>query len=301
VTRYLELVRIFLAPSAAADCYAGLFLASALTGRAPGAGTTLMAVAASILLYSMGMVANDIFDLPRDRERAPHRPLPSGRVSLRAAVVLAGALGALALGLAAIVGVLPIAAGIALAALIYDGGGKRIPVLGNLLMGACRALNFLLGASAVLGVSGAMAERSIASGALILGLFIAGVTAASRLEDAPLERRRLVLAAAALGAVPAALLALAWRSVLAWVNAAVLAATLGAALRAGLTGAGPHHPAQVFVRNALGGIYFVDAGIIIAFSPPGTQVLDAVLVLVLLALLAWRWKVRWMERGSAGS
>ena len=138
-------------------------------------------------------------------------------------------------------------------------------------------------------------------GAGILAIFIAGVTAASRLEDARFERRRLLLVAAALGVVPGALLALAWRSLLAWANAIVLVATLGASLRAALGHRGPHHPAQVFVRNALGGLYFVDAGIVIAFSPPGTGVLPAALVLYLLALLAWRWKVRWMERGSPGS
>ena len=249
----------------------------------------------------MGMVANDAFDLRRDRERAPGRPLPSGRISLRAAVVLAFTLGALALGIAAVLGVLPIAAAIALAALLYDVGAKDIPFAGNLLMGGCRGLNFVLGAAAVLGPGPALGERSVCMGAGILAIFIAGVTAASRLEDARFERRRLLLVAAALGVVPGALLALAWRSLLAWANAIVLVATLGAALRAALGHRGPHHPAQVFVRNALGGLYFVDAGIVIAFSPPGTGVLPAALVLYLLALLAWRWKVRWMERGSPGS
>ena len=298
---YLELVRVFLAPSAAADSYAGLFLAGALAGSAPDMATGLLTLLVSVLLYSMGMVANDVFDLRRDRDRAPGRPLPSGRVTLRAAVMLACTLGALALGLAAFLGVFPIAAAIALSVLLYDGGAKDIPLAGNVIMGSCRGLNLVLGAAAVLGPGPALAERSVLGGAGILALFIAGVTAASRLEDAPFERRRLVLVAAALGAVPGALAALAWRSLLAWANALVLAATLGMALRAALGRRGPVHPAQVFVRNALGGLYFVDAGVILAFSPPGTAVLPAILVLYLLALLAWRWKVRWMERGSPGS
>ena len=272
-----------------------------MAGRAPGLVTGLLTVLVSVLLYSMGMVVNDIFDLRRDRARAPGRPLPSGRISLRAAVVLAFTLGALALCIAAVLGVLPIAAAIALAALLYDVGAKDIPFAGNLLMGCCRGLNFVLGAAAVFGPGAALSERSVCMGAGILAIFIAGVTAASRLEDAPFERSRLLLTAAALGAVPGALAALAWRSLLAWANAVVLASTLGAALRAALGHREPHHPAQVFVRNALGGLYFVDAGIVIAFSPKGTEVSQTVAALYLLALLAWQWKARWMRRGSPGS
>ena len=42
-------------------------------------------VAASSLLYAAGVVLNDVFDVERDRDERPERPLPSGRISLRAA------------------------------------------------------------------------------------------------------------------------------------------------------------------------------------------------------------------------
>ena len=41
--------------------------------------------AASALLYSAGMVLNDVFDLDLDREEQPYRPLPSGRIPLSSA------------------------------------------------------------------------------------------------------------------------------------------------------------------------------------------------------------------------
>ena len=42
-------------------------------------------VAASCMLYLSGMVLNDVFDSESDARDRPDRPIPSGRVSLRAA------------------------------------------------------------------------------------------------------------------------------------------------------------------------------------------------------------------------
>ena len=42
-------------------------------------------VAASTALYASGVVLNDVFDLEQDRQDRPDRPLPSARISLRAA------------------------------------------------------------------------------------------------------------------------------------------------------------------------------------------------------------------------
>jgi len=39
-------------------------------------------IAASALLYTAGMVLNDVFDIEVDRKERPFRPLPSGRISL---------------------------------------------------------------------------------------------------------------------------------------------------------------------------------------------------------------------------
>ena len=48
----------------------------------------LLLVASSALLYTAGMVLNDVFDVAQDTEQRPRRPIPSGRISLAAARVL---------------------------------------------------------------------------------------------------------------------------------------------------------------------------------------------------------------------
>src|SRR3712207_3232793 len=49
-------------------------------------------------LYGFGMSLNDIIDRRRDRQISPHRPLPSGRIGIVTANVIAAALIVLALG-----------------------------------------------------------------------------------------------------------------------------------------------------------------------------------------------------------
>ena len=49
-------------------------------------------VAASCLLYLSGMVLNDVFDAEVDARERPERPIPSGRVSLRAATAVGWAM-----------------------------------------------------------------------------------------------------------------------------------------------------------------------------------------------------------------
>ena len=50
-----------------------------------GMWTVGLLAAASALLYSAGMVLNDVFDIELDREEQPDRPLPSGRIPLSSA------------------------------------------------------------------------------------------------------------------------------------------------------------------------------------------------------------------------
>ena len=52
-------------------------------------GQALWVVLASVTLYAGGLISNDLFDLEEDRRDRPERPLPSGRVSVRSALVAA--------------------------------------------------------------------------------------------------------------------------------------------------------------------------------------------------------------------
>ncbi len=111
-------------------------------------------IVSSIGLYLAGMVLNDVFDLEIDRVERPERPLPSGRIEPLTAkligwgLVLDGLTGAaLAAWLIGSWMPLVVAGLLALTIVGYDTVLKQTP-LGPLTMGACRALNVLLGASA---------------------------------------------------------------------------------------------------------------------------------------------------------
>ena len=76
---YLRLLRISNVFTAIADVGMGfLFVHHTLQ---PAAVFGCLA-AASALLYSAGMVLNDVWDVQQDRRERPDRPIPSGRIPL---------------------------------------------------------------------------------------------------------------------------------------------------------------------------------------------------------------------------
>ena len=50
--------------------------------------TLLILILTSLLLYTVGIVLNDYIDRQIDRRERPTRPLPSGRISARSALVV---------------------------------------------------------------------------------------------------------------------------------------------------------------------------------------------------------------------
>ena len=85
---YLQLMRLPNVFTAMADVAMGfLFVQSPAWTWHPwrDGWTLLLLIAASVALYTAGMVLNDVFDLELDRRQRSERPIPSGRVSLRAA------------------------------------------------------------------------------------------------------------------------------------------------------------------------------------------------------------------------
>jgi 4-hydroxybenzoate polyprenyltransferase len=192
---FAQLVRLPNLPSAPADVILGALAAGALADH-PVAVTFL--VLASACLYCGGMVWNDYFDQDQDRRERPTRPLPSGRVAARTAAVFGaillgcGLLFALLAGMTQAAGGgsmrLPLFIGLALigCVLLYDGWLKRT-WLGPAAMGACRSLNILLGVSA----SGALAWPRGGHLALVVGLYVAGVTWLARTEARTSSRRAL--------------------------------------------------------------------------------------------------------------
>ncbi len=295
--RLFELVRVFLTPSAPADSIAGYAVAVAGFGGFDAARLAWV-VATSVFLYWFGMATNDIFDRDKDRELAPFKPLASGRIDVREASIVASALAALALATSWLAGAFLPAVAILVLAVAYNVGGKRIPVLGNLLMGSCRAGNFLLGATAVAGLKDCLESPGLLVASGIVGLFVAGITAVSVLEDRRFRAWQFHTLATPLLAVPLALGAWQAHSPYGWLNSVALLWLLLRTQRRAAAQTTSVHPAAVYVRTALGGIFLVDAGLIWAFSPPQPILYAAPIALYSLALLGWWWKRRWLQSGG---
>lgn len=176
----LELMRPANLFTAGADSVAG----AAVAGTAPIPALVL----SSIALYAGGVVFNDVLDRGLDATERPERPLPSGRASVRSSVGLACLLWAGGIGAAWILSPLSgiLAMLIAGCAFFYDARAKHSASFGPLLMGSCRGLNLLLGASAV---------PSIVPECWFVGLiplaFVAGITIISAGEVHGGSRPRL--------------------------------------------------------------------------------------------------------------
>ena len=315
----LEIVRVFLTPSAVADSFAGYHLAHVITHSSnaslrPCTGPDMLqlcgALACSVLLYWLGMTTNDLFDLKRDRRSNPGRPLPSGRVTRTEVTALCVVLAVGATSIAVALDVWPVALGVLACILLYDCGGKRIFAVGSALMGACRAGNFLLGAAAACATTLSLGEPRLMTGAALLALYITGVTAISVLEDHEFDRKRLIRVAAPLLGLPIVLVAMRYDSPLNWANATALTVLLLNAIRTACRAGestraddarAPPHGAAIFVRTALGGIFLLDAGFLIALTPEKASLVSETVTLYALFALAWIWKHRWIRAGAMGS
>jgi len=98
-------------------------------------------------LTGAAMAVNDYYDFDIDKINEPKRPLPSGAVSMREALVLTGVLTAIGLVFAFVISLycllFAFAAWVIMVA--YTTVGKRSGFAGNLLVSACVAAPFLYG------------------------------------------------------------------------------------------------------------------------------------------------------------
>lgn len=240
-----RLLRLSLAPSAAADIAAGTVLGA--SGWPSGPAPFLL-IAGSLCVYHGGMALNDWADRKEDARGMRGRPIETGAIGAGAALGLAVVLllvgpllGALAAPRAGLV-----LAVVALLAAAYDLAGRG-PWRGPALLGACRAGN--LGAGLALGLgTGAPGPIHFAAAGLY-GLYVFLVSRLARLEDAPAEERAaarpgriVLLAALALGLCGCPSLLLAFPGWNASGLAALAAAALAAAGAAGLVRAARAHP-----------------------------------------------------------
>lgn len=204
---WCELIRLPNTFTALADILAGYWL---VTMGLQGSWRLGALLAASACLYSAGMVMNDLHDIETDRRERPDRPLPSGRIMRRHAVIAAVTLMLIGLGSAAVAGnpgdslrsmiglgdlSALIALGLMVAILAYDLALKTTPV-GPLLMGLCRALNITLPMTIVPTVS----TNPQALAPVVLCVYIFAVTTFGRHEASRSSRRRLLVGTGGIGA-----------------------------------------------------------------------------------------------------
>jgi 4-hydroxybenzoate polyprenyltransferase len=204
-----RLLRLSLAPTAAADIAAGAIAGAAGRPFLESDAVGLLAlILASLCVYHGGMTLNDWADREQDRRVRPDRPIPSGAVRPGAALLvgtallLAGPL--IAWRSSAESGLVLLA--VSAAAIAYD-LRLRGAWTGPLLLAMCRAGN--LSAGIVFTAASPLEVRAFLP-ALIYGAYVFSVSRLGRLEDAPEHVLRssspslqLILAAAILAASPA--------------------------------------------------------------------------------------------------
>ncbi len=189
----LSLLRLRNAPTAIAATAAAALLAREAAPQITSRSNFFFVVFGSVLLYSAGMVLNDLADIQRDRTLHPDRPLPSGRISAGTALFLAASLLLGGLLLCSFAGFLPVAIGgfIALGILMYDFEATTSAFWGPVLMGILRAANFLLGLSVV--GTAMFTWSTYMALPLFTGFHIFLITSISILEETPHARDELTM------------------------------------------------------------------------------------------------------------
>jgi 4-hydroxybenzoate polyprenyltransferase len=287
-----QLFRVPAVFTAMSDIALGALVAWGLGSGAARWSTFLLLLLASSCVYLAGMVLNDVADVEVDRRERSGRPIPSGRISRKSAIIIGCILLGLGLGVSALVqdeGWRPFSTCcvLVLAVIAYD--FSPFAWLRLLLMPICRVLNVLLGLSAAELAVVPWSARYYLAG--VVGVYIFGITLFARNEAGESHRRTLRLALFVMGAAlgmalaapvvvdrakpvfvfPYLLLALAW----------VVAVPASRAL---------HRPGpevvQATVRKALQGIIILDAGLACGIAG------NAGLLILLLLVPNWltgRW------------
>ena len=193
-TGYLRLIRPANIVTSIADVLAGIALSGFFIGLFDpnNIWLVLLICISTVGLYGGGVAFNDIFDAKLDQIERPERPIPSGIISLKQAIIFSSIF--LLFGILAAFLVNPLsgllAISISIAALIYNKWAKHQLILGPLNMGLCRGLNLLLGISIL-----PLSIFDLWYVALVPVIYISAVTLISRGEVHGLSRKPLYLAA----------------------------------------------------------------------------------------------------------
>lgn len=145
---WIQIIRPSNVLTAISDVLAGVALACLfLQQDLPQVNPLIWITISSMLLYTGGIVFNDVFDAALDKVERPERPIPSGRIKKSAASILGTLAFAIGCFLAFQVNMAAfyISLAIVLMCLLYNGQAKHHFLAGPIVMGGCRGLNLLLG------------------------------------------------------------------------------------------------------------------------------------------------------------
>jgi 4-hydroxybenzoate polyprenyltransferase len=305
--RLMRLPNVF---TAVADVLMGFVFAR--HSFSPG-GALACLVAASALLYTAGMILNDVFDVEIDRKERPQRPLPAGQIPFGQARALGFVMLLMGVGFGWLAGYLyqhdpllpvgypwrsgAIATALAAAVLLYDGFLKKTP-LGPVSMGLCRLLNVLLGMSLapvfdadvdpVLHYT--VAQWIVAAG---IGVYITGVTIYAKGEVEQSRTPQLLfgvivmVAGVVLLGVAGYFLETKLRApYVYWALLALLTLTIARrSLSAAFNGSPPL--VQGAIKHAIMSLIMLDAAVAAASGPPYYAI--AIVALLAPALLLGKW------------
>lgn len=200
--RWAQLVRLPTVFTVIAQIVAAFIVAAGSADATIDASPRLLVILlAGISVYWAGMILNDVWDYDEDLKDRPFRPLPSGQIAVGQARGVAWFLAAVSILLAGISGLVTaadhpttlapaiIASLLVVAVVLYNGPLKPTP-FAPIMMGICRMLCFLLGASPLAIVGGAQFMQPqtwfadhIVTIAVAFGIYIAGITTVSRIES----------------------------------------------------------------------------------------------------------------------
>ena len=204
---WCQLFRISNVFTAFADILMGYSVAAGVV-EASDTIPILCMLLASGMLYSAGMVLNDVFDFGVDKVERPGRPLPSGAVSPEHARAVGFGLLLVGIGLTTAPSLLEdgqffsrslvIGAIIAICVIAYDAVLKKTP-LAPFAMGSCRVFNVLLGMTlapaALESVLGGFSQGQLWI-AIGMGTYVTGITWFARTESRTSHRGMLSFGAA---------------------------------------------------------------------------------------------------------
>jgi len=158
---YLKLLRIPNIFTVPPDIILGYLIAisslnaSSFTNQGNNILDLVMLVISSILLYLGGLVSNDLFDFKTDKIERPNRPLPSGAVQKKSAIILTVLFFVSGFILSSFINITSAAiSGLLVISILLYNYKLKNGFYRPFVMGAIRSLNVIFGFSFIFGFSG---------------------------------------------------------------------------------------------------------------------------------------------------